>query len=225
MPGRVLCADDDSILRQFIAIGLKEIGCVVAETNSLTGLLEMARQGGFDLWVLDRKMADGDCLDALRALRKEGLMTPALMLTGLGDLNQRVEGFEAGADDYLTKPFSIVELTARVRALLRRPAALLPQMLTFGPLKLNLDTGRAVVGHFEIALTANELRLLRLLAASPGVAFSRERIRTAVGIEDNADVVAVDHMISRVRRKLKDCGAADWVRTVRGVGFCWAAPP
>ena len=98
MLGRVLCVEDDEILRDFITQGLREAGGVVDGVCGIAAFCERAREGGYDLWVMDRKVSDGDCIDMLRALRAEGLTTPALMLTSLGALEQRVDGFEAGAD-------------------------------------------------------------------------------------------------------------------------------
>ncbi len=222
MTGRILAADDDSILRDFIAGGLREQGYLVQEAATIAETLDHARTATFDLWVLDRQMGDGDCVNALRALRAEGRTTPALFLTASRLLEQRVEGLEAGADDYLTKPFSIVELTARVRALLRRPPVLRESILRRGDIELHLDARRVFVGTKEVAVTANEWRLLALLAQRPAMVFTRQQIMADVGIADDAGEVAVDHLVSRMRQKLREHGAPDAIKTVRGMGFAWA---
>jgi two-component system OmpR family response regulator len=221
MTGRILAADDDAILRDFVAAGLREQGYLVQEAASIAETLNHARAAPFDVWVLDRHMADGDCVAALRTLRAEGRTTPALFLTASRLVEQRVEGLEAGADDYLTKPFSIVELTARVRALLRRPPVLRDAILRRGVIELHVDARRAFVGANEIALSANEWRLLALLAQRPGVVFTRAQIMADVGIAEDAGEVAVDHLVSRMRLKLREHGAGDVIKTMRGLGFAW----
>jgi two-component system, OmpR family, response regulator len=166
-------------------------------------------------------MPGGDCAEALRLIRSEGAATPALFLTAAREVDKRVEGLEAGADDYLTKPFSLVELTARVRALLRRPQAIRSAALQFGRLTLQLDLRRVVVEGAEINVTANEWRLMAFLAQRRGAVLTRSQIMAEVGIADDAGEVAVDHLISRLRCKLREHGADAIIRTVRGLGFAW----
>jgi two-component system OmpR family response regulator len=183
--------------------------------------VDIASTETFGLWIVDRRLPDGDGLNALRELRASGLATPALVLTAMGEVDQRVEGFNAGADDYLTKPFSIAELAVRARALLRRGPALSPAIIHSGPLELRLDAGRVFSGELEIIVTANEWRLLRLLISSAGTAFSRSSIMSEVGIAEDAGEVAVDHLVSRLRTKLRSSGADKHLETLRGLGFTW----
>ena len=136
-----------------------------------------------------------------------------------------VEGFDAGADDYLTKPFSMAELVVRARALLRRGAGLAPSVRTAGELQIHLDAGRVFACGIEVPVTANEWRLLRLLTDRPGVAFSRATIAAEVGISQEAGEVAVDHLVSRLRIKLRPCGADGGLQTFRGIGFAWEDHP
>jgi DNA-binding response OmpR family regulator len=221
MTGRILVADDDPILRDFIAQGLREHGYVVQEAATIAAALEHARIGQFDLWVLDRRMPGGDCVDALRILRAEGRETPALFLTASRSLEQRIEGFDSGADDYLTKPFSIVELAVRVRALLRRLQVMRENIIRRGVVELHLDERRVIVAGQDLPVTANEWRLLALLAERPGAVFSRAQIMVAVGIDGEAGEAAVDHLVSRTRQKLRERGVDGAIRTVRGQGFAW----
>lgn len=221
MAARILTADDDPHLRDFIAQGLRENGYVVREAATIAETEQLARSESFDLWVLDRQMPGGDSVAMLRALRATGLATPALLLTASRTVEQRVEGLESGADDYLTKPFSIVELAARARALLRRPPALREVILERGLVSLHLDTLRVFVGAREVIVTANEWRLMVTLAQRPGAVFSRAQIALQVGIAEDAEEVAVDHLVSRLRAKLRQHGAESAIRTVRGIGFSW----
>lgn len=221
MTGKILLAEDDEILSDFIALGLREQGYLVEVIGSADALLEAASKRQFGIWVLDRRLPDGDGLQTLRTLRSKGVMTPALILTAMGQLDQRVKGFDAGADDYLTKPFSIEELVVRVRALLRRAPIISPTVLHTGPLELRLDAGRVFAGGTEVIVTANEWRLLRLLAGRPGVTFTRDTIMTDVGMSEDAGVVAVDHLVSRLRTKLRACGGDKHLVTQRGLGFAW----
>jgi two-component system OmpR family response regulator len=220
MAGRILVADDDQILREFIALGLREQGYVITQVGSIGEFL-MAAKEGHDLWVLDRNMPGGDSMTALRDLRAGGATTPALVLTAMGRVEQRIEGFEAGADDYLTKPFSIAELVLRVKAMMRRAPSLAPDLLHRGNLELRLEAGRVFSDGKEIIVTANEWRLLRLLATRPGAVFARDRIMGEVGISEEAGEVAVDHLVSRLRMKLRESGSDKLIRTVRGLGFAW----
>jgi two-component system response regulator QseB len=222
MSGRILVADDDAILRDFIAQGLREQGFLVREAATLEQTLDLARTERFDLWVLDRRMPGGDAIEALRTLRGEGLATPALFLSASRTTQQRIEGLEAGADDYLSKPFSIDELTARVRALLRRPSQMSAETLKRGAIELRIDARRVFVHGAEVPVTANEWRLLVLLAQRPTAVFSRAQIIAEAGIAEDAGEAAVDHLVSRLRQKLRGAGAGEnAIRTARGLGFGW----
>ena len=222
MAGRILLVEDDAILSDFIALGLRQHGYLVEVVTSAASFQEAAASQTFGLWILDRRLPDADGLQALRDLRSTRVMTPALVLTAMGQLDQRVEGFDAGADDYLTKPFSIAELVVRVRALLRRSPTLAPSIVQSGPLELHLDGGRVFASGCEIVVTANEWRLLKLLTGRPGVTFPREAIMTEVGISEEAGPVAVDHLVSRLRTKLRACGGDRHLKTMRGLGFVWS---
>jgi DNA-binding response OmpR family regulator len=166
-------------------------------------------------------MPDGDCLSALRALRAAGRSTPALLLTAARSVSQRVEGLDSGADDYLTKPFSIVEVVARARALLRRPRAVRADEFLAGNIRLNIAEKRAFVNEKEMLMTANEWRLIAFLLLRPKIVFTRAQIMKEVGISDSAGEVAVDHLVSRLRQKLRSHDADYEIKTVRGIGFSW----
>lgn len=221
MSGKILIAEDDAILREFISAGLRQNRYAPAAASSVFSFIEIAQSESFDLWIIDRRLPDGDGLVALKELRAKRVNTPALILTALGRVDQRVEGFSAGADDYLTKPFSIEELIARVRAVLRRPPVLTPIVVQAGPLKLQVEEGRVFWEQQEIYLTAREWRLLRMITARPNVVFSRPHIMEEVGMSEETAYVAVDHLVSRLRTKLRPSSADRLINTVRGIGFKW----
>lgn len=151
--------------------------------------------------------------------RGRRLETPALFLTAAADLDQRIAGLEAGADDYLAKPFSVSELTLRVRALLRRRPTFVPPLRMLGNVEVDTVARKVAIDGTEIATTTHEWRLLSLMVEKPGQVFERDAIMQRVGMAQDAELVAVDHLISRLRQKLRAGGATVEFRTVRGVGF------
>ncbi|MDQ3587831.1 MAG: response regulator transcription factor [Actinomycetota bacterium] len=167
-----------------------------------------------DVVVLDVKMPDMDGVAVCRRLRAKGLEVPVLMLTARDAVADRVEGLQAGADDYLVKPFATEELTARLRALTRRTAKA-PAMLTFGDLALDLSTRTASRAGVAVELTGREVELLELLMREPRQVVSRERALAEVW-RDEAAANVVDRYVTRLRAKL---GEPSLIRTVRGVGF------
>lgn len=215
----ILAVEDDLAIRRYLTTALRERGHLVEETATLRDALLRIGAGEFDLWIFDRKLPDGDSLSALAQLRAEGHNTPALFLTAAFQLEQRVAGLEAGADDYLTKPFSLTELLARVSALLRRRPLFVEPERRVGNLVVKIASHGAVVNGQDIRATTNEWRLLALLAEQPGRVFSRDAIMSRVGISAEADEIAVDHLVSRIRQKLRSLRATASIDTVRGVGF------
>ena len=160
-----------------------------------------------------------DGIAVLKALRSDGDVTPALFLTALGDVAERVQGLDAGADDYLTKPFAIAELMARVRALARRPRRLTPDRLRAGAVELDLAGRRVFVAGVEIEVTAQDVVLLSVFLRHPERAFTREALLDRLNPGDDITPAAVEHAVSRLRRKLTQAGASEIIQTVRGVGY------
>jgi len=217
--GSILLVEDDQPSRAFISTGLREHGHVVVEACSLLEGAALAQANAYDLWIFDRRLPDGDAATVLAGLRSEGRETPALFLTAATETEQRIIGLEAGADDYLTKPFSFAELALRVKALLRRRPVLQFTCYRVGNVDVDTHAHRASVNGHDVCVTTNEWRLLNLLAERPGQVFDREAIISRVGIAEDADSVAVNHLVSRLRRKLQASHATITFRSVRGVGY------
>ena len=215
-----VCEDDDE-LRGILRDALQREGMVVRPTASGVEAVRMFSSTPPDVLVLDIGLPDADGRDVCQALRARGVGTPVLFLTAKGAVPDRLSGFHAGGDDYLSKPFSIAELIVRIDALLRRGAA------TFGrsqetPAPFVLDPGRHTVrnGAREAALTPTEFRLLAVLAAANDDVV-RHTALVAAGWPHGAIVHdnTLHVYLGRLRRKLKDIGAPSTIETVRGVGY------
>jgi DNA-binding response OmpR family regulator len=180
----------------------------------------LADQGPHDIIVLDRMLPDIDGFTVLRLLRAKGIATPVLMLTALGTVDDRVAGLDAGADDYLAKPFAFSELLARIRALGRRPAAAPDARLAAGDLVLDELRHVAQVGGRTVDLSAREFALLGFFIRHAGQVMTRQQILDQVwGAEPDVYSNVVDLYVSYLRRKLAELDRADRLRTVRGVGY------
>jgi two-component system response regulator QseB len=211
---RLLLVEDDKVLVGLLTGILADEGYrVTAAPDGQAGLHE-ALIAEYDVLILDRGLPAVEGLDLLRRLRKRGVRSPALILTALGTVADRVEGLDAGAEDYLVKPFDIDELLARIRALLRRPTDRSVRV-PVGTGRLDLDL-RSVVwpGGREVLLSARECDLLAILAGRPNRVFGRDELRARV-FGDAEAVSIVDTYVYYLRRKL----GKEVVRTVRGLGY------
>jgi two-component system response regulator MprA len=214
--GRVLVVDDDPPLRRMLARTLAAEGYDVTVAGDGGGALAEAERAAPDVIVLDVAMPALDGLAVCRRLRSKGLSTPILMLTARDAVPDRVAGLEAGADDYLVKPFAIQELIARLRALTRRGSdAHAGGFRSYGDLTLEVEARRAVRGGRPIELTGREADLLELLVRESGRVITRERALEEIW-DDGAEPNVVDRYVTRLRRKL---GEPPLIRTVRGSGF------
>jgi two-component system response regulator MprA len=213
---RVLVVDDDPPLRRMLARTLSAEGYdVTVAADGGAALLE-AERAAPDVIVLDVAMPALDGLAVCRRLRSKGLPTPILMLTARDAVPDRVAGLDAGADDYLVKPFAIQELVARLRALTRRGSDVHPGGLrSYGDLTLDVAGRRATRAGRPIDLTAREVDLLELLLREPGRVVTRERALEEIW-DDGAEANVVDRYVTRLRRKL---GTPPLIKTVRGSGF------
>jgi two-component system response regulator MprA len=210
-----LCEDDDE-LRGVVRRALEGAGMTVQATASGAEAVRIFSEQPPDVIVLDVGLPDSDGRDVCAALRARGITTPVLFLTARDALPDRLSGFHAGGDDYLTKPFALAELLVRVQALLRRAPG------TPGPAAVVLDpAGHAIAGgDGPVALTPTEFRLLSALAAQPGVVVRRAALVSA-GWPDGAIVHdnTLDAYLARIRRKLRTAGSPAEIETARGVGY------
>ncbi len=217
---RVLIIEDDPALADLLQRTLREAAMAadVAPTG-VAGLTALA-VNEYDLAVLDVGLPDVDGYEVCRQHRQRGGSTPILMLTARAGLDDRVRGLDVGADDYLSKPFAIEELLARLRALARRPAAQLDVVLQFADLELDTRTLTARRGAGSIRLTAREYALLEYLMRNPERVVSRSQILEHVW-DDNFDPVgnAVDVLVGRLRRRIHAEGQVEVSHTVRSRGY------
>ncbi|MEA2192931.1 MAG: hypothetical protein QOI73_3052 [Solirubrobacteraceae bacterium] len=215
--GRVLVVEDDAELRRVIARGLEDEGFTVV--GVATGAAALAQDlGALDALVLDVGLPDSDGRDVCQALRARGCLAPVLFLTARDALTDRLSGFSAGGDDYVTKPFALSEVVARLHALLRRGGA--SPATVVGELRLD-PLVHAVSGpRGEAALTPTEFRLLAALAGRPGAVIRRHEL-TAAAWPDGAVVHAntLDQYLVRLRRKLRTVAPDSAITTVHGVGY------
>ena len=214
----MLVAEDDPGLRSVLERGLREHGYVVDAVADGEAALAHLRSYAYEVVVLDWRMPKITGIEVLDKMRSRGDRTPVLMLTARDATEDRVEGLNKGADDYLVKPFSFAELTARLSALQRRPALSLAPVLGGGDLTYDPTTRMAARGDDVLSLTAIEMGLLELLRRSPA-AVNRQTIAVQVW-DDEADPVGsntIDVHMGRLRSKLAECSAQ--IETVRGFGY------
>ena len=223
MPYRVLVADDDRAIRESLQRALGLEGYEVVQVTDGVEALATARRERFDVLILDVMMPSVDGLGVCRVLRADGDSTPILMLTARVETSDRVAGLDAGADDYLPKPFELDELLARLRALLRRaaPDAASPaQRLRLDELTVDPGARRAWWRDAEITLSKTEFDLLELLVRNAGIVLDRATIyRRIWGYEFGPDSKNLAVYIGYLRRKLEEAGAKELIHTVRGVGY------
>jgi len=216
---RVLVVEDDDNLRDVLVRGLRAEGFAVTTAVDGASALRTAMTGEFDATVLDIGLPDADGRDVCQALRASGMTAPILFLTARGNVVDRLSGFAAGGEDYLTKPFHLAELVARLRVAVRRTAASPP----------NGDRGGVIADPIThdvtgpagtVSLTPTEFRLLtRLLAAPPAVVRRRELVEAGWAHGSQVSDNTLDQYVARLRRKLVDVGSDEQIVTVRGVGY------
>ena len=225
LPAHLLVVDDDERIRELLGKFLKRNGFLVSGARDAAQARRLLAGLEFDLIVMDVMMPGEDGVSLTRDLRK-GLVTPILLLTARGETEHRIAGLEAGADDYLAKPFEPKELLLRINAILRRmPAeavpALGPRNLSLGGLTYDIDRGELWQGDTLVRLTSTEMQLMRIFAARVGEVISRATLVEELGRDQGqAQDRAVDVQITRLRRKLEDDPKQPrYLQTVRGAGY------
>jgi DNA-binding response OmpR family regulator len=224
MNERILVVEDEPAISDAVAYALREAGYEVETAEDGATALEQARSRDYDLMVLDLLLPGLPGLDVCRTLREEQSDLPIVMLTARDAELERVEGLDLGADDYVTKPFSLAELVSRVRSLLRRrklDEAGSGSIRTVGSLQLDVGRHSATVEGRPLLLTRSEFRLVALLASNPGRPFTREElVKHLWETEFVGDMRAIDVHVSNLRRKLEDDPRRPRrLLTVRGVGY------
>ncbi len=221
----LLIVDDDERIRTLLQKFLIRNGFLVTAARDAGHARRILSGLEFDMLILDVMMPGEDGLSLTRALR-ETMKTPILLLTAKGDTDNRIEGLEAGADDYLSKPFEPKELLLRINAILRRmpmanPEETAPKVLTLGPIRYDMDRGEMWQGEDLVRLTATEIQLMKIFAAMPGEPLSRTKLVEELGRDrGQAQERAVDVQITRLRRKIEaDPKQPRYLQTVRGAGY------
>ncbi|MEM8906034.1 MAG: response regulator transcription factor [Actinomycetota bacterium] len=217
---RLLVVEDDVALSTVVVRGLAEEGHAVDACTTVRDAEHQLDEERYDLVVLDLGLPDGDGMSLCRRLRERGDPVPVLVLTARDELHDRVGGLDAGADDYLTKPFEFPELTARVRALLRRPPDTRPPVLEVGGLRVDPAAHEVRVDGTLVPLTPREFALVAELASRPGEVISRTDLLDRVW-DTNYDGMSnvVDVHVAALRRKLDLDDRSTTIETVRGVGY------
>ncbi|MFJ1702873.1 response regulator transcription factor [Kitasatospora sp. NPDC088346] len=224
--GRVLVVDDDAAIRRSLERGLRLSGFTVLLAEDGRAALRLLAETPADVLVLDVSMPGLSGTEVCRTLRAARDDTPVLMLSALDETADRVAGLQAGADDYLVKPFALEELVLRLHALLRRRPAAPGDLLRVGPLTIDPATRQARWDDCELRLTRREFELLTHLARNVGIVLRRDQLLDRVwGYDFEVRSDAVDTFISYLRRKLEEGGRPRTIHTVRGVGFVLRLPP
>ena len=217
---RILLAEDDCDLARAVCTLLERSGYAVDAVDNGEDALDLAQSSTYDGIILDWMMPKMDGIQVLKQLRSEHNATPCLMLTARETVEDRVTGLDAGADDYLPKPFAAKELLARLRAMLRRGGSWQEEKLTVGNTTLDKGSMQLTVGANTVRLNTKAYQTLELLMAHPGMVFSADRIMERVwGWDSDAEINVVWVNISSLRKKLAEMGADISITAVRGSGY------
>ena len=223
---KLLLAEDEVELSNALCTILKHAGYSVDAVYNGKDAYEYARVGSYDGLILDIMMPGMDGMDVLKTLRMEGKTMPALFLTARQEVSDRVRGLDLGADDYLTKPFDMNELLARIRAMLRRREEFRPGELTFGNVILDRSLCELrTEEHKPCRLSAKEFQMMEMLMEAPGRIISVETFMNSIWADGDADVNVVWVYVSNLRRKLKTLDAGIEIRSSRGLGYSLSVLP
>lgn len=223
---KLLVAEDDPKLLKSLVHILEHNRFSVDGVSNGEDALEYGQTGEYDGLILDIMMPGLDGLQVLQTLRRNGIKTPALFLTARTEISQRVEGLDAGADDYLPKLFSTAELLARIRAMLRRKDTYLPDLLAIGSVILNRSTYQLVFQEKIQTLSGKEFQILEMMMQAPGTIIPTDRFITHLwGWDTNVDTSVVWVHISNLRKKISAIGAPMEIRFIRNAGYVLEVKP
>ncbi len=217
---RILFLEDNTQNAEIYGAHLRKAGYAIDHVVTIDDAATALRSSSYDVLLLDRQVPDGDSRVWLSQLRKDGLTTPALFMTVRDAVEDRIEGLDAGADDYVTKPVASAELEARLRAILRRPQDLLPQELSCGDLSLDPTNRQASVSGHLFKLSKRELMLLEHLMRREGNVVTKEALNDGLyGYGEEVTPNTIEVCISRLRKRLDATGSNAKIHTIRGVGY------
>jgi DNA-binding response OmpR family regulator len=217
---RLLLVEDEASLARHLARGLREEGHAVDVAGLVSEAADRVAAAPYDLVVLDLGLPDGSGLDLLRRWRRQSMVSPVLLLTARDRIEDKVEGLDAGADDYLTKPFAFEELVARVRSLLRRQPAAPACVLECAGLRLDRNQRRLETGGHQVELTTKEFALLEYFMLRPGAVLSRDNLAEHVwDYRYLGHSNVIDVMVGRLRRRLERATGRRYIETVKGLGY------
>jgi DNA-binding response OmpR family regulator len=223
---RILLVEDHPETREMVEEALRSAAFVVDSAEGVAAALSCIRAGSYDALVLDWMLPDGSGVELCRRLRREGWEVPVLVLTAKSDVADRVAGLDAGADDYLRKPFAVAELVARLRALTRRGSAGVASVVEVDHVHVDLAARRATLEGKEVPLTGKEFALLECLISRRGRAVARSEILRQVWDDETPGAEAsLEVLISRLRRKLSTPRRPFPIRTLRGYGYSISEEP
>jgi len=217
---RILLVEDDPEMAIALRSALTAADIIVDLASAIDVAAAAIGTASYDVIILDRGLPDGDGLTFLADVRRTSCDTPVIILTAKADVADRIDGLDAGADDYMVKPFSTGELLARLRAVQRRPSALSPSTVRAGRLIFDLGNRVATIGDRPLSLPRRELLLLEVLVRRLGRTVQRAFIEEAVyGFDDEIQSNSLDAHVSRLRRKLTESDAGVEIHGIRGVGY------
>jgi two-component system response regulator TctD len=215
---RILVVEDDPDIGEAVSARFRRLGHGVTWERDGETADDMLRREPFDLVILDVGLPGRSGLDILKKLRQRRSLTPVLVLTARSKVDDRVDGLDIGADDYMVKPFDFRELEARARALLRRNAGAATNVLSLGAIAIDRTSRTVAIDGRAVQLTRREVSLLEILVARPGRVFSKDYLLDQlVGSDEAPSENAVEQLVARLRRKLANSGSE--IRTMRGIGY------
>ncbi len=217
---RLLVVEDQSLLRQQLAQGLTRHGYVVDDAADGRAGLYFATEYYYDAAIIDLGLPLLDGISLIRQIRAQGRMFPILILTARGDWQDKVEGLDAGADDYVVKPFQLEEILARLNALLRRAAGFAKPLIEFGPIALDITAKRVTLAGQSVDLTAYEYKLIEYLMLHPGQVISKTELTEHLYAQDyDRDSNVLEVFVRRLRQKLDPDDTLHPIETIRGQGY------